>query len=463
MSSDNMVLNDTDEFAPFNEKVSTGRMLILGFQHVLTMMPASVAVPLILGSALGLDTRTTSYLLSATLFTTGITVLLQTFGLGRLFGSRLPLMFGSSFAPLGIMILLGKQYGLPMVFGAVIGSAVVMALISCFMYKLLKFLPPVVSGSFVIFIGISLAPIAFTDLAGGFGATDFGAPRNFALGLAVMAIILLISRYGTGIFKSISLLIGLAVGTLISLPLGMIDFAAIKQAPVIEIITPFHFGPPQFAIAPILMMTIFCFVNLLQCLGGVSVLDDINRTETSHNLQVRMIRAQILGQAIAGCFNSGASTVFKENIGLFNLSGLQSRSLLITASVMMILLGIFPQVSTAFTLIPKPVLGGAMVVLFGIIIAAGVSILSNVVNNASNFTIIGTRLTAGIGAEFAKGAFQQFPELLAMLLSNGLFVVSFTAIVLNIVLNRGLEETKPAKDTTAEKEAAPTPVAETAE
>ncbi|MFB2864682.1 uracil-xanthine permease family protein [Aeromonas sp. MdU4] len=436
MSSHSVALNNTDEFAPFNEKVSKGRMLILGFQHVLTMMPVSVSVPLILGSALELDTRTTSYLVSATLFTTGITVLLQTFGLGRLFGSRLPLMFGASFAPLGIMILLGKQYGLPMVFGAVIGSAVLMAVISCFLHKLLRFMPPVVSGSFVTFIGISLAPAAFTDLAGGAGHADFGSPRNFALGLVVMAIILLISRYGRGIVKSISLLIGLLIGSLISWPMGLIDFTPLQQVPVIEIITPFHFGAPQFALAPILMMTVFCFVNLLQCLGGVSVLDDINGLETSHRLQIRMIRAQVLGQAIAGCFNSGASTVFKENIGLFKLSGLQSRSLLLMAAVMMMLLSIFPQISTAFTLIPKPVLGGAMVILFGIILAAGISILSKVVHKASNFTIIGTSLSAGIGAEFAKGAFQQFPELLSMLLSNGLFVVSFTAIVLNIVLNR---------------------------
>lgn len=440
MSSSKTVLNDVKDFAPFNEKVPTGRLLILGFQHVLTMMPASIAVPLILGSALGLDSKTIGYLVSASLFTCGIAVLIQTFGVGRSIGSRIPVMLGSSFAPLGPMILLGKQFGLPTVFGAVIGSAVLMAIICLFMNKLLRFLPPVVSGSFVTFIGISLAPVAFTDLAGGFGNPNFGAPEYYVLGMIVLATILLINRYGKGIFASISLLIGLLVGTLIALMMGMIDFSPLGQAAVIEVITPFKFGTPVFSIGPILILTVFCIVNLLQCLGGISVLDDINRTETSNEMQVKLIRGQILGQAIAGCFNSIPATVFKENIGLQSMSKVQSRSVILAAGIMMILLAIFPQVSTFIALIPKAVLGGAMIALFGIITAAGISILSSVdLRKGANFTIVGTSLAAGIGAEFAKGAFVQFPETLAMLLSNGLFVVSFTAIVLNIVLNRGFE------------------------
>lgn len=197
----------------FDEKVGWGRMLLVGFQHVLTMCPGTIAVPLILAGALGLDEKETAFLVSANFFTSGIAILIQVLGIGKLAGSRYPIVLGSSFAPLSPMILIGKEYGMAALFGSVIASGAVIFLLSFFMDKILKLFPQVVVGTFVTLIGITLAPTALRDLAGGEGNAGFGSVENLILGLAVLIFILLVEKYGKGIWKSMSLLLGITAGT----------------------------------------------------------------------------------------------------------------------------------------------------------------------------------------------------------------------------------------------------------
>lgn len=180
----------------FDEKVGWGRMLLVGFQHVLTMCPGTIAVPLILAGALGLDEKETAFLVSANFFTSGIAILIQVLGIGKLAGSRYPIVLGSSFAPLSPMILIGKEYGMAALFGSVIASGAVIFLLSFFMDKILKLFPQVVVGTFVTLIGITLAPTALRDLAGGEGNAGFGSVENLILGLAVLIFILLVEKYG---------------------------------------------------------------------------------------------------------------------------------------------------------------------------------------------------------------------------------------------------------------------------
>ena len=213
----------------FEEKVSRGKLLILAFQHVLTMCPASIAVPLILGSALNLDNKTVAFLVSANLFTSGISVLIQTFGFANI-GSKLPLVLN--------LYLLKLQYGLDTLFGAIIGSGILIFVISFFMEKILVFFPNVVVGSFVTLIGISLIPVAFKDLAGGEGAANFGAVENIMLGGLVLIIIIGLNQYGKGLVRSLSLLIGIIIGTIIAFALGMVDLTPVAQASWFEIINP---------------------------------------------------------------------------------------------------------------------------------------------------------------------------------------------------------------------------------
>lgn len=419
----------------FEEKVSRGKLLILAFQHVLTMCPASIAVPLILGSALNLDNKTVAFLVSANLFTSGISVLIQTFGFANI-GSKLPLVMGASFAPLGVMISIGGQYGLNTLFGAIIGSGILIFVISFFMEKILVFFPNVVVGSFVTLIGISLIPVAFKDLAGGEGAANFGAVENIMLGGLVLIIIIGLNQYGKGLVRSLSLLIGIIIGTIIAFALGMVDLTPVAQASWFEIINPAKFGAPKFRIDAILMMTIFCVINLIQCIGVFSVLDEVCQTNTDSSTKIKGLRGVAMGQIFAGLFCSVPSTMFNENVGLIELTNVKSRNVIKMVGLFLIIIGFFPKVAALITIVPKPVMGGATISLFGIILTAGISILSKVdFSTGGNFTIVGISLAVGVGVTVVPNIFDAFPSLLSMLLSNGLFMVSITAIILNIVFN----------------------------
>lgn len=419
----------------FEEKVSRGKLLILAFQHVLTMCPASIAVPLILGSALNLDNKTVAFLVSANLFTSGIAVLIQTFGFANI-GSKLPLVMGASFAPLGVMISIGGQYGLDTLFGAIIGSGILIFVISFFMEKILVFFPNVVVGSFVTLIGISLIPVAFKDLAGGEGAANFGSVENIMLGGLVLIIIIGLNQYGKGLVRSLSLLIGIIIGTIIAFALGIVDLTPVAQASWFEIINPAKFGTPKFRVDAILMMTIFCVINLIQCIGVFSVLDEVCQTNTDSSTKIKGLRGVAMGQIFAGLFCSVPSTMFNENVGLIELTNVKSRNVIKMAGLFLIIIGFFPKVAALITIVPKPVMGGATISLFGIILTAGISILSKVdFSTGGNFTIVGISLAVGVGVTVVPNIFDKFPDLLSMLLSNGLFMVSITAIILNVVFN----------------------------
>ena len=428
-------LAPASEQAMFDERLPVGRTLVIGFQHVLVMMPGTIAVPLILASAIGLNAADTSLLVSANFLAVGVTTMIHALGFGRI-GTRLPIIFGSSFAPLGPMIMIGKNYGMGALFGAIIGSGVLILASTFFLEKVLALFPKVVVGCFVTLIGVSLAPTALTDLAGGFGSESFGSPRNLALGFGVLITIALLERFGRGMVSVLALLIGMIGGGLVGLALGMVDTKAVADASWFAVVPPFHFGVPEFHPVPILLMTLFCLMNVLQCIGGYSVLDDLTGSHTSRAKVVDGVRAQAVGQIFAGSFNSVACTIFKENLGLLGITKVKSRWVIVTAAAMALLLGFLPKIATLLTAIPKPVVGGATLYLFGVVTAAGLSILSSLdFGKNHHFTIIGTSLAVGIGAEFVGDAFSQLPETLSMLLSDGLFMVAFTAVTLNLLYN----------------------------
>lgn len=398
----------------FSEKISSGKKLVIGFQHVLAMCPGSIAVPLIMGGAMGLDTKTTALLVSANLFTSGIAVLIQVCGLGSRIGSRYPIVLGSSFAPLAPMILIGNTYGLPTLFGAIMASAVVIFILSFFIDRLLVLFPPVVVGTFVTLIGLSLAPTAIRDLAGGIGHEDFGSPQNLLLGLSVLAAIILIEKFGTGMIKAMSLLIGIIGGTVVGIILGTVDFAPVREAGWFQIVTPFQFGMPRFELSSILIMSVFCVINMIQCIGVFSVLDVIAGVETDTKTKDRGIKGTAVAQLISGIFNSVPSTMFNENVSLMDLTKVKSRSVIVTAGWMLMIIGIFPKISALITVVPKAVLGGAMLALFGIITSSGISILSKLnFFEDNNFTIIGTSIAIGVGVTFAPEIFNRLPEALS--------------------------------------------------
>lgn len=420
----------------FEENISTGKMLIIAFQHLLTMTPGTIAVPLLLASGLGLDASTTSMLVAANFFTSGITTLIQVIGLGSLVGSRYPIILGSSFAPLAPMIMIGNTYGMPTLFGSIIASGVVIFLLSFFMDKIMKLFPQVVVGTFVTLIGVSLAPSALRDLAGGEGSATFASLPNLALGFAVLLFVLHIERYGKGIWRSMSLLLGIVVGTIVGALLGMVDPTSVLESTPFQPIMPFAFGTPEFQVVPILFMIVFCIINTLQCIGVYSVVDEICGTTSDAQTKARGIRAQALGQIISGGFNSIPSTMFNENAGLVDLTRVRDRRVFIATGIMLLIVGVCPPIAAAIVAVPKCVLGGATLALFGVITSSGISILSRLdFGKNNNFKIVGTSIAIGVGALYASEVFDQLSEAVSMVMSNGLFMVTLSAVLLNILLN----------------------------
>lgn len=418
------------------EKLSTGRLLVIAFQHVLTMTPGTIAVPLILASGLGLDAETTSFLIAANFLTSGITTLIQVIGIGDLVGSRYPIVLGSSFAPLAPMIMIGNTYGMPTLFGSIIASGVVIFVLSFFMDKVMKLFPQVVVGTFVTLIGVSLAPSALRDLAGGEGSATFASLPNLALGFSVLLLVLLIERYGKGIWRSMSLLLGIVFGTAVGAVLGMVDPQPILEAAPVQLLTPFAFGLPQFELVPILFMTIFCIINTLQCIGVYSVIDEVCGMKSDSATKARGVRAQALGQVVTGALNSIPSTMFNENAGLVDLTGVKNRSVFVVVGAMLVVIGLCPPIAAAITAVPKCVLGGATLALFGVITSSGISILSKLdFGKNNNFKIIGTSIAIGVGSLYASEVYANLPQVLSMVMSNGLFMVTVSAVILNLLLN----------------------------
>ncbi|OIK05670.1 uracil-xanthine permease [Bacillus sp. MUM 116] len=424
-----------DVNAVFNEKLPLVKLLPLGLQHLLTMV-GSFMVPVIVGSSIGLDAKTIAYLVSAILLSSGLAILIQVFGIGKGIGSRLPFVMGSSFITLGPMIIIGKQYGLPTLFGSIIASGIIIVLLSFFFDKILLLFPKVVTGTFITIMGITLAPTAFKDFAGGEGTPGYGSPKNIIIGLIVLLTIVLLHKYGKGIIKTLSMLLGVAIGTVIAGFMGMINTSPVSSANWVQVITPFHFGAPVFKVSAIITMTIFCIINLIQCFGSFSVLDEACETESSEKTIVSGLRGQAVTQVVSGLFNSVPHAFLNENIGVMALSGVKSRYVSITTGCSLVILSFLPKFAAAITIIPACVRGGAMLAIFGMVTAAGISILSKVDFHKTHATlIIGTSMSVGVGSNFQPDVFAHMPAMLQMLLSNGLFSASIIAIVLNLCLN----------------------------
>lgn len=419
-----------------NEKLPIGKLTILGFQHVLVMYSAAVIVPIIFANALNMSNEELAFLISADLFTCGIATFLQVVGIGKYIGIKLPVVLGCAVITLGPMIYIGKEQGLPAVYGAIIISGIFVFCFSFLINKIIKFFPPIVTGSLVTIIGFSLIPIALNDMAGGTGSATFGQPINYLVAFAVLILILLINKFCTGFIRSIAILIGLATGTIGAGFLGMVNVAPIEAAPWFRLIAPFHFGLPQFTISGVVAMCLFLMINIVESVGIFTVIADICETEITTEDIAKGIRAEGCAQVLGGIFNSFPYVTFSENAGVITMTGIKSRYVLVAASFFLIVLGVIPKFAALTTIIPQPVLGGCMVILFGTIGANGVKILSQIdYTKNENLLIIACSIGIGLGTSVTPGLFSKMPELLKLLLENGIFTGTLTAILLNILFN----------------------------
>jgi len=429
-------MRNEDAVHAVDEVLPVRQLASYGLQHVLVMYAGAVAVPLILGSALGLSASQVVTLINANLLTSGIATIIQCIGVWK-FGARLPLIQGCSFIALAPMIMIGKQYGLTSVFGAVIAAGVATIALAPIFSRLLRFFPPVVIGSLITIIGVSLMPAAAIWLGGGNpGAADFGKLPNLLLGAATIAITLFIYARFKGFVGNLSVLLGLAAGTGIAAAFGLTDFSHVAAAAWFEISPPFAFGMPEFGLAPTLVMILAMLVIMAETTGNCLAIGQIVGKPSNQQTLGNAFRADGLSTMLGGIFNSFPYNAFTQNTGLIALSSVKSRYVVATAGAIMVLMGLFPKLGTLIASVPRPVLGGCAIVMFGMTTVAGIQELSRVkFDGTRNAIIVAVSVSVGVLPMSFPALFEHASGTLKLVLESGIFLGGVTAILLNVLLN----------------------------
>ncbi|MDN4602736.1 nucleobase:cation symporter-2 family protein [Paenibacillus sp. F6_3S_P_1C] len=408
----------------------------LGLQHVLAMYAGAVVVPIIVSKALGFTTEQLTYLIAIDLLACGVATLLQVWG-NRFFGVGLPVMLGCAFQAVSPMILIGMKSGVSAIYGAIIASGIFVVLFSGIFGKLIRLFPPVVTGSVVTIIGLTLIPVAFNDLGGGQGAEDFGSGVHLLLGFGVLLFIILMTRFTTGFVRSISVLIGLLAGTVAAGIMGEVNFAPIREASWFHVVQPFYFGTPTFEIVPILTMILVAIVSVAESTGVFMALGKILDKDLSSKDLARGYRAEGLAIVLGGIFNSFPYTTYSQNVGLVQMTRVKTRDVIVVAGGLLVVIGFVPKIAALAQLVPGSVLGGAMVALFGMVVSSGIRILGSQVdlNRHENLFIIACSVGMGLGVTVVPQLFAGAPDWAQIMLGNGIIAGSFTAIFMNLLFN----------------------------
>ncbi|WP_448162992.1 xanthine permease PbuX [Bacillus mobilis] len=407
----------------------------LGMQHMLAMYAGAIIVPLIVGGGLGLNQKELTYLVSIDLLMCGVATILQALS-NRFFGIGLPVVLGCTFTAVGPMIAIGKQYGVSSIYGAIIAAGLFVVIFAKLFGKLVKLFPPVVTGSVVTVIGVTLVPAAINDMAGGVGSKDFGSLENLALAFGVLLFIIIMYRFFDGFIRSISILLGLLFGTIVAAFMGKVSLQAVGEADWFHGIQPFYFGTPTFELTPIITMILVACVGIVEATGVYFALSDICNKKIGEKELTKGYRAEGLAMVLGGIFNAFPYTTYSQNVGLVQLTGVRNRVIIYTCGGMLIVLGFIPKIAAITTIIPKSVLGGAMLAMFGMVMAYGIKMLSSVdFGKQENLLIVACSVGIGLGVTVVPTLFSQLPENIRILTDNGIVLGSASAVILNIVFN----------------------------
>jgi xanthine permease len=417
------------------EKLNPWKVGTLGFQHVLAMYAGAVIVPLIVGPAIGLNAQQLAYLISIDLFTCGIATLLQVIG-GKHFGIKLPVILGCTFTAVGPMIAIGNLQGITAIYGAIIASGIIVMILSQFMSKIMRFFPPVVTGSVVAIIGVSLIPVAMNNAAGGLGSPDYGSGKNLFLAVFTLVLIIVMNRLFKGYMRAISVLLSLIAGTIAAYFMGLVSLSEVSDASWFHVVQPFYFGFPTFNASAIFTMTLVAIVSMIESTGVFLALGDVCERKLDSKDIKKGLRAEGLAVAIGGIFNAFPYTSFSQNVGLVALTKVKTRNVVIAAGVILMVLGLLPKVAALTTIIPMAVLGGAMIPMFGMVISSGIRMLSSVdFSKNENLLIVACSIGIGLGSAVVPQIFESLPTSARLLVENGIVLGSITAILLNLVFN----------------------------
>ncbi|MEG6586407.1 nucleobase:cation symporter-2 family protein [Dendrosporobacter sp. 1207_IL3150] len=433
-----------NQIHPVDQMLPLGQLFAYGLQHVLAMYAGAVAVPLIIANALGLSKEQLIYLINADLFTCGVATLIQTLGFWK-FGVKIPIIQGVTFAAVTPMIMIGKTHGLTGIYGSVIVAGFITLLVSPYFSRLIRFFPPVVTGSIITIIGVSLLPVAVRWAGGGNpAAANFGSPSFIALAFLVLLLVLFFYRYFKGFMSNIAVLLGLVAGTIIAIPMGLVNFSEVPKAAWIGVTTPFAFGLPTFDIASIAAMTLVMLVVMTETTGDIIAVGEIIDKPINQDDLTRGLRADGFSTMLGGIFNAFPYTAYAQNVGLVGLTRVKSRYVVAAAGAILVVLGLFPKAAAIVASIPNAVLGGAGIAMFGMVTASGIKTLSKVkFEGTHNMMVVAISIAVGLIPLAVPGFYHKFPSWAQVILHSGITAGSIMAIVLNAVLNDTAKEVEP--------------------
>ncbi|WNZ89141.1 nucleobase:cation symporter-2 family protein [Streptococcus iniae] len=411
---------------------SHSQSAVLGLQHLLSMYAGSILVPIMIAGALGYSAKELTYLISTDIFMCGIATFLQ-LQLNKHFGVGLPVVLGCAFQSVAPLSIIGAHQGSGAMFGALIASGIYVVLVAGIFSKVARFFPAIVTGSVITTIGLSLIPVAMGNMG-----NNVAKPTQESLLLAMLTIVIILAvqKIATGFIKSIAILIGLVVGTLVATMMGLVDTGAVANAPWVHIPTPFYFGAPKFEITSIVMMCIIATVSMVESTGVYLALSDITGDKLDANRLRNGYRSEGFAVLLGGIFNTFPYTGFSQNVGLVKLSGIKTRRPIYYTATFLVVIGLLPKFGALAQMIPSPVLGGAMLVLFGMVALQGMQMLNQVdfSGNEHNFIIATVSISAGLGFN-GTNLFSSLPTTANMFLTNGIVIATVTAVGLNLIFN----------------------------
>ena len=415
--------------------------LPLAMQHVVAMIVGCVTPAIILAGVTGLEASEQIILIQSALLISGVATLLQLFPLGRFCGSGLPVIMGASFAYIPLLISLGSRFDLPTIFGAQLVGGLAAVAVGLFYKKLTRLFPPLVTGTVVFTIGLSLYPTAVNYMAGGVGAEDFGSPRNWLVAVVTLAIVLFFNYFTRGICKLASILMGMIFGYALALVMGMVSFENVNAAGWFQFTMPMHFGM-KFELTSIISMLIMYIVSSVEAIG------DFTSTAgggLDREPEEREMCGGIIGNGIAsiiGAFMGGLPTAtYSQNVGIVIMTKVVNRCVLGLAALIILAAGFIPNFASLLTTIPSSVLGGATVSVFAMIAMTGIKLITKEKLTARNTSVVGLAVALGIGVIQANGCLALFPDWARTIFGESAVVIAtITAVTLNLILPEAEEE-----------------------
>ena len=410
-----------------------GEAIPLGIQHVLAMFAGNITPIIIVAGALKISVEEKTFLIQAAMFVAGMVTLIQLYPFKRV-GAKLPIVMGTSSGFLPTCLSIGARYGLSGILGASLIGGLFEAVLGLFLKPLKKYFPPLVTGTVVLAIGLSLIPLGIKFFGGGIGAKDFGSSSNLLLGFIVLVTILIFKQFTKGISSMSAILIGIIVGYLVAIPMGKVNFDIVANAGWLSVPVPLKFGL-TFHWDAIFAMLIMYIVTAVETVGDISgiTMGGLKREATDKELSGGVI-ADGLGSSFAALFGVLPNTSFSQNVGIVAMTGVINRFAIATGAIFLILAGFFPKLGAIVSIMPPSVLGGAAILMFAMIAISGINLITKEPLDGRNGLIVAVALGLGFGLGSVPEVLAILPEWAKLLFAqSGIVVASMVALILNII------------------------------